>query len=131
MVFTIHRYIFFDLVKTFCQATVILSVILGLGIMLPLLRQFSVDPIQEGAGDLTGLELAWLPEEYEPDAKTGHDTQDVGDTCEEHKPDTKPVYGTQDVANMCHGHEYSQQPVYMQELSRKDARAPGMNGTRL
>ena len=46
MVFTIHRYIFFDLVKTFCQATVILSVVLGLGIMLQPLRQFSVEPIQ-------------------------------------------------------------------------------------
>ena len=46
MVFTIHRYIFFDLVKTFCQATIILSVVLGLGIMLQPLRQFSVEPIQ-------------------------------------------------------------------------------------
>ncbi|MCP4709174.1 MAG: LptF/LptG family permease [Planctomycetes bacterium] len=46
MVFTIHRYIFFDLVKTFCQATVILSVILGLGVILQPLRQFGVDPLQ-------------------------------------------------------------------------------------
>ena len=46
MVFTIHRYIFFDLLKTFFQTTLILSVVLGLGIMLQPLRQFGVDPIQ-------------------------------------------------------------------------------------
>jgi lipopolysaccharide export LptBFGC system permease protein LptF len=44
MVFTIHRYIFRDLVKTFCLATLVLSLVLGLGVMLRPLRQFGVDP---------------------------------------------------------------------------------------
>ena len=44
MVFTIHRYIFRDLLKTFCLATVVLSTMLGLGVMLRPLRQFNVDP---------------------------------------------------------------------------------------
>ncbi len=44
MVFTLQRYIFRDLVKTFLLATLILSVVLGLGIMLRPLRQFGVDP---------------------------------------------------------------------------------------
>ncbi len=44
MVFTIHRYIFRDLFKAFALGTLILSTVLGLGIMLKPLRQFSVDP---------------------------------------------------------------------------------------
>jgi len=44
MVFTIHRYIFRDLAKYFLLATVVLSVVLGLGVMLRPLRQFSVNP---------------------------------------------------------------------------------------
>ena len=44
MVFTIHRYIFRDLLKTFCLATLVLSTMLGLGVMLRPLRQFNVDP---------------------------------------------------------------------------------------
>lgn len=44
MVFTLHRYIFRDLVKTFLLASLVLSVILGLGIMLRPLRQFGVNP---------------------------------------------------------------------------------------
>jgi len=44
MVFTIHRYIFRDLVKTFVLATALLSVVLGLGVMLRPLRQIGVDP---------------------------------------------------------------------------------------
>jgi len=44
MVFTLHRYIFRDLVKTFLLASLVLSLILGLGIMLRPLRQFGVDP---------------------------------------------------------------------------------------
>ncbi len=46
MVFTIHRYIFRDLLKTFSLATLILCTVLGLGLMLRPLQQFSVDPIQ-------------------------------------------------------------------------------------
>ena len=45
MVFTIHRYIFRDLLKYFLLATAVLSVVLGLGVMLRPLRQFSVDPV--------------------------------------------------------------------------------------
>lgn len=44
MVFTIHRYIFRDLLKTFLLASLVLSVVLGLGMMLQPLRKFSVDP---------------------------------------------------------------------------------------
>ena len=44
MVFTIHRYIFRDLLKTFILATVVLSLVLGLGVMLRPLRQFNVHP---------------------------------------------------------------------------------------
>ena len=44
MVFTLHRYIFRDLVKTFLLASLVLSLILGLGIMLRPMRQFGVDP---------------------------------------------------------------------------------------
>jgi len=44
MIFTIHRYVFRDLLKVFLAATVVLSVVLGLGVMLRPLRQFSVDP---------------------------------------------------------------------------------------
>ena len=44
MVFTIHRYIFRDLLKTFFLAAVVLSVVLGLGMMLRPLREFGVDP---------------------------------------------------------------------------------------
>lgn len=46
MVFTLHRYIFRDLIKTFSLATLVLSVVLGLGVMLRPLQQFSVDPIR-------------------------------------------------------------------------------------
>ena len=45
MVFTIHRYIFRDLLKTFLLATAVLSLVLGLGVMLRPLRDFSVDPL--------------------------------------------------------------------------------------
>ncbi len=44
MVFTIHRYIFRDLLKYFLLATAVLSVVLGLGVMLRPLQQFSVAP---------------------------------------------------------------------------------------
>jgi len=43
MVFTLHRYIFRDLIKTFFLATLVLSVVLGLGTMLKPLREYSVD----------------------------------------------------------------------------------------
>jgi len=43
MVFTLHRYIFRDLLKTFFLATLVLSVVLGLGTMLKPLREYSVD----------------------------------------------------------------------------------------
>lgn len=46
MVFTIHRYIFRDLLKTFLSATAVLSVVLSLGVMLKPLRQFGIDPIR-------------------------------------------------------------------------------------
>jgi len=46
MVFTLHRYIFRDLLKTFCLSALVLSVILGLGVMLRPLRHFNVDPIR-------------------------------------------------------------------------------------
>jgi lipopolysaccharide export LptBFGC system permease protein LptF len=45
MVFTIHRYIFRDLLKTFGLATLVLSTVLGLGLMLRPLQQYSVDPV--------------------------------------------------------------------------------------
>ena len=45
MVFTLHRYIFRDLCKTFLLATAVLSLVLGLGVMLRPLRDFSVDPV--------------------------------------------------------------------------------------
>lgn len=44
MVFTLHRYIFRDLLKTFFLATVVLSLVLGLGAMLRPLKQFGVAP---------------------------------------------------------------------------------------
>jgi len=46
MVFTLHRYIFRDLLKTFFLATLILSAVLGLGFMLRPLREFSVEPVR-------------------------------------------------------------------------------------
>jgi len=46
MVFTLHRYIFRDLLKTFCLSALVLSLILGLGVMLRPLRHFNVDPIR-------------------------------------------------------------------------------------
>ncbi|KPK76188.1 MAG: hypothetical protein AMJ79_07710 [Phycisphaerae bacterium SM23_30] len=46
MFFTIYRYIFRDLLKSFFLAALVLSVVLGLGVMLRPLRQFSVDPVQ-------------------------------------------------------------------------------------
>jgi len=46
MVFTLHRYIFRDLLKSFALAALILSVVLGLGMMLRPLRDFSVNPAQ-------------------------------------------------------------------------------------
>jgi len=56
MVFTIHRYIFRDLLKTFILATVILSTVLGLGFMLRPLREYSVNP-----ADVPSLILCTLP----------------------------------------------------------------------
>ncbi|MBI9018911.1 MAG: LptF/LptG family permease [Phycisphaerae bacterium] len=44
MIFTLHRYIFRDLFKTFALSTAILSMILGLGTMLKPLREFGVNP---------------------------------------------------------------------------------------
>lgn len=44
MVFTIHRYIFRDLLKAFVLGTLVLSVILGLGVMLKPLQRYGVDP---------------------------------------------------------------------------------------
>ncbi len=44
MVFTIQRYIFWDLLKTFLMATAILSLILGLGVMLRPLKEYGVEP---------------------------------------------------------------------------------------
>ena len=56
MVFTIHRYIFRDLLKTFLLATLVLSTVLGLGVMLKPLRHFGVDP-----ADVPKLVLYTLP----------------------------------------------------------------------
>ncbi len=44
MVFTLHRYIFRDLFKAFTLTTIILSFVMGLGVMLRPLREFSLDP---------------------------------------------------------------------------------------
>lgn len=44
MIFTLHRYIFKDLLRTFIIATAVLSTMLSLGIMLRPLREYSVDP---------------------------------------------------------------------------------------
>ncbi len=44
MVFTLHRYIFKDLFKAFTLTTIILSFVMGLGVMLKPLRDFSIDP---------------------------------------------------------------------------------------
>jgi lipopolysaccharide export LptBFGC system permease protein LptF len=46
MVFTLHWYIFRDLVKTFLLATAVLCLVLGLGSMLRPLRDFSIDPVR-------------------------------------------------------------------------------------
>ena len=56
MVFTIHRYIFRDLLKTFLLTTVVLSVVLGLGGMLRPLQEFGVAP-----GRVPELLLCTLP----------------------------------------------------------------------
>jgi len=56
MVFTLHRYIFRDLLKTFCLATLLLSLVLGLGFMLRPLRHFNVNP-----ADVPTLILYTLP----------------------------------------------------------------------
>ncbi|MCF7958701.1 MAG: LptF/LptG family permease, partial [Phycisphaerae bacterium] len=45
MVFTLHRYIFKDLFKAFTLTTIILSFVMGLGVMLKPLRDFSIDPV--------------------------------------------------------------------------------------
>ncbi len=44
MVFTLHRYIFRDLLKVFCLTALVLCVVLSLGMMLQPLRHFGVDP---------------------------------------------------------------------------------------
>lgn len=44
MVFTIHRYIFYDLLRYFALGALVLSLVLGFGFMLRPLQQFSVDP---------------------------------------------------------------------------------------
>ena len=46
MVFTLHRYVLRDLLRHFTVATVVLSVVLGLGVMLRPLRDFSMDPVK-------------------------------------------------------------------------------------
>ncbi len=46
MIFTLHRYIFKDLIKTFLLATLVLSLVLSLGAMLRPLRDFSIDPLR-------------------------------------------------------------------------------------
>ena len=56
MTFTIHRYIFNDMLKTFLLATGVLCLILGLGVMLKPLRQFSVE-----LGHVPQLLLCSLP----------------------------------------------------------------------
>ncbi|MBN1845590.1 MAG: LptF/LptG family permease [Sedimentisphaerales bacterium] len=56
MVFTIHRYIFRDLLKYFLLATIVLSIVLALGVMLRPLQQFSVDP-----ANVPSLVLCTLP----------------------------------------------------------------------
>ena len=56
MLFTLHRYILRDLLKVFLVTSVILSLVLGLGVMLRPLKQFSVDPV-----DVPELLLCTLP----------------------------------------------------------------------
>jgi lipopolysaccharide export LptBFGC system permease protein LptF len=46
MIFTLHWYIFRDLVKTFLLATTVLCIVLGLGSMLRPLQDFSIDPLR-------------------------------------------------------------------------------------
>ena len=46
MVFTLHRYIFFDLIKKFFLALTVLSLVMGLGMMLKPLRSFNIDPMK-------------------------------------------------------------------------------------
>ncbi len=46
MVFTLHRYIFFDLIKKFFLALIVLSLVMGLGMMLKPLRSYNIDPMK-------------------------------------------------------------------------------------
>jgi len=46
MVYTLHRYIFKDLIKTFLTSTLVLSTVLGLGMMLGPMRQMGIDPVK-------------------------------------------------------------------------------------
>ena len=46
MVFTLHRYIFFDLIKKFFLALTVLSLVMGLGMMLKPLRSYNIDPMK-------------------------------------------------------------------------------------
>jgi len=46
MLFTIHRYIFRDLLKVFLLTSLVLGLVMGLGVMLRPLRQFSIDPLR-------------------------------------------------------------------------------------
>ena len=46
MIYTLHRYIFSDLIKTFLIATFVLAMILGLGLMIGPMRRLGIDPIK-------------------------------------------------------------------------------------
>ena len=46
MVYTLHRYIFIDLIKKFSLALLVLSMVMGLGMMLKPLRDFNIDPMK-------------------------------------------------------------------------------------
>lgn len=46
MVYTLHRYIFLDLLKKFALGVIVLSLVMGLGMMLKPLRSFNIDPMK-------------------------------------------------------------------------------------
>ena len=46
MIYTLHRYIFADLVKTFLIATFVLATVMGLGLMLGPMRRMGIDPMK-------------------------------------------------------------------------------------
>ncbi|MBN2064424.1 MAG: LptF/LptG family permease [Sedimentisphaerales bacterium] len=46
MVYTLHRYIFLDLLKKFALGLIVLSLVMGLGMMLKPLRSYNIDPMK-------------------------------------------------------------------------------------